>query len=55
MSIIIRLNAYVGSCMAVVNHVFESFMAVADLIYPVIETNQTSDSLRTNDTQIILC
>ena len=25
-------------------------MSVADLIVPVLETNQTSDSLRTNDT-----
>ena len=44
------LNAYVGSCMAAVNPVYGSFMAVADLIVPVLETNQTSDSLRTNDT-----
>ena len=44
------LNAYVGSCMVVVDPVFGSFIAVADLIVPVLETNQTSDSLHTNDT-----
>ena len=47
------LNAYVGSCMAAVDPVFGSFMAVADIIAPVLKPKQTSDSLRTNDTLII--
>ena len=53
LSIIVMLNAYVGSCMAAVDPVYGSFMAVADLIAPVLKTNQTSDSLRTNDTLLI--
>ena len=47
------LNAYVGSCMAAVDPVYGSFMAAADLIVPVLQTNQTSDSLCTNDTLIV--
>ena len=39
--------------MAVVDPVFGSFMAVGDLIVPVLETNQISGSLRTNDILII--
>ena len=37
--ITVILKAYVGSCMAVVDPVFGSFMAVGDLIVPVLETN----------------
>ena len=39
-----------GSYIAVVDPVFGSFMAVGDLIVPILETNQSSDSLRTNNT-----
>ena len=39
--------------MAAVDPVYGSFKAVEDLIAPVLKTNQTSDSIRTNDTLII--
>ena len=43
----------ISSTQSIFIEVFGSFMAVADQIVPLLETNQTSDSLRANDTLMI--